>query len=98
MASEALIPYRNSPLTKLLRSSFGKNSRTVIILCINPCFSQIDQTLCTLRFGQNAKKNESRLTANIHIQAARTDIKPVKRGVKTELKVILAVARVECYA
>lgn len=30
------IPYRNSPLTKILRSSLGGNSRTLIILCITP--------------------------------------------------------------
>lgn len=30
------IPYRNSPLTKILRSSLGGNSRTAIILCITP--------------------------------------------------------------
>lgn len=32
----AHIPYRNSPLTKILKSSLGGNSRTNIILCITP--------------------------------------------------------------
>ena len=30
------IPYRNSPLTKILKVSLGGNSRTAIILCITP--------------------------------------------------------------
>ena len=33
------IPYRNSPLTKILRSSLGGNSRTAIMLCITPSCS-----------------------------------------------------------
>lgn len=59
------IPYRNSPLTKILRSSLGGNSRTLIILCANPTGSQVEQTLSTLRFGMNAKKIENRVQANI---------------------------------
>ncbi|EGR27700.1 kinesin heavy chain, putative, partial [Ichthyophthirius multifiliis] len=59
------IPYRNSPLTKLLKSSLGGNSRTAIILCINPCLSQIDQSLSTLRFGLNAKKIQNLVQKNI---------------------------------
>lgn len=59
------IPYRNSPLTKILRSSLGGNSRTAIILCVNPSISQIEQTMSTLRFGLNAKKIENQVRANI---------------------------------
>ena len=30
------IPYRNSPLTKILKASLGGNSRTAIVLCMTP--------------------------------------------------------------
>jgi len=63
--ADVVIPYRNSPLTKILKSSLGGNSRTAIILCINPCFSQIDQSLSTLKFGLNAKKIENKIQANV---------------------------------
>jgi len=33
---EQYIPYRNSPLTKILKSSLGGNSRTAIVLCMTP--------------------------------------------------------------
>jgi hypothetical protein len=59
------IPYRNSPLTKILRSSLGGNSRTVVILCANPTFSHLEQTLSTIRFGISAKKIENNVFANI---------------------------------
>jgi len=45
------IPYRNSTLTKILRSSLGGNSRTSIIICITPADSQIEQTISSLKFG-----------------------------------------------
>ena len=59
------IPYRNSPLTKILRSSLGGNSRTLVILCATPAGTQFEQTLSTLRFGMNAKKIENKVQANI---------------------------------
>lgn len=61
------IPFRNSPLTKILKTSLGGNSRTAIILCITPSLKQVEQTLSTLRFGQNAKKIKNRVTANLQL-------------------------------
>lgn len=45
------IPYRNSPLTKILKVSLGGNSRTAIILCCTPSMSSQENTGMTLRFG-----------------------------------------------
>jgi len=59
------IPYRNSPLTKILKSSLGGNSRTVIILCATPVHTQYEQTLSTIRFGMSAKKIENTIKANV---------------------------------
>ena len=59
------IPYRNSPLTKILKTSLAGNSRTAIILCITPSINQLDQTISTLRFGQNAKKIKNKVGANL---------------------------------
>lgn len=58
------IPFRNSPLTKILKTSLGGNSRTAIILCITPSMRQVEQTTSTLRFGQNAKKVTNKVRAN----------------------------------
>lgn len=59
------IPYRNSPLTKILKTSLAGNSRTAIILCITPALNQLEQTVSTLRFGHNAKKIKNKVGANI---------------------------------
>ena len=60
------IPYRNSVLTKLLRSSLGGNSRTSIIICITPANSQIEQTVNSLKFGEKAMKvqNSAKVQVN----------------------------------
>jgi hypothetical protein len=55
LKSESFIPYRNSPLTKILKNSIGGNAKTVILLCLHPSFCNIEQTLGTLRFGNLAK-------------------------------------------
>lgn len=59
------IPYRNSPLTKILRSSLGGNSRTLLILCMSPTMNDFDISLSTLRFGKCAKKIDNKIKPNV---------------------------------
>ena len=68
------IPFRNSPLTKILRSSLGGNSKTSIILCLNPCLSEIEQSLGTLRFGINAKKIQNLIEPNFYEKNVEKEI------------------------
>ncbi|XP_015787992.1 kinesin-like protein KIF3A [Tetranychus urticae] len=57
------IPYRNSKLTRLLSDSLGGNSKTLLIACIGPDKSNIEETISTLRFASTAKhiKNKARI-------------------------------------
>jgi centromeric protein E len=59
------IPYRNSNLTKLLRSSLGGNSKTCIICTATQTLSQFEMTLSTLRFGGTASTITNKVAANI---------------------------------
>ena len=59
------IPFRNSSLTKILRSSFGGTSRTLLILCLSPNLVDADVSLSSLRFGRCAKKIENSIKANV---------------------------------
>lgn len=43
----------------------GGNSRTLIILCITPSLTHLEQSLSTMRFGVQAKKIENKIQANI---------------------------------
>ncbi|OMJ89111.1 hypothetical protein SteCoe_8837 [Stentor coeruleus] len=64
-SSDSHIPYRNSNLTKILRSSLGGNSLTCIICTAVPTLSQFEMSLSTLRFGGIAKTITNNIEANI---------------------------------
>ncbi|KAK9674683.1 Kinesin motor domain [Popillia japonica] len=50
------IPYRDSQLTKLLADSLSGNGVTLMIACISPAKSNLNETLNTLRYASRAKK------------------------------------------
>eukprot|EP00249_Psilotum_nudum_P005034 c18522_g1_i2 orf=330-791(+) len=50
-----LVPYRESMLTKLLMESIGGNSLALMIACISPSSSTVDETLSTLYYATCTK-------------------------------------------
>ena len=61
---DELIPYRNSPLTRILQSALGGNSKTYIICNISPATINYEETLSTLRFADEAKRVRNRAVVN----------------------------------
>lgn len=57
------IPYRDSKLTRLLQSSLGGNTKTLMVSCISPADNNYDETLSTLRYANRAKniKNKPKI-------------------------------------
>ena len=53
--NEMHIPYRDHPLTKILQSSLGGNSKTLFIAHISPIEYNISESLSTLRYATQAK-------------------------------------------
>eukprot|EP00668_Euglena_longa_P001197 GGOE01001420.1.p1 GENE.GGOE01001420.1~~GGOE01001420.1.p1 ORF type:complete len:832 (+),score=230.34 GGOE01001420.1:91-2586(+) len=51
----AHVPYRDSKLTRLLKHALGGNSMTIMIACINPADTYVDETLCTLFYAGRAR-------------------------------------------
>ncbi|KAL1508618.1 hypothetical protein AB1Y20_004715 [Prymnesium parvum] len=49
------VPYRESKLTRLLQDSLGGNSHTLMIACVGPADSNLDETLNTLRYANRAR-------------------------------------------
>lgn len=46
------IPYRDSKLTRLLQSSLGGNTKTLMVACISPADNNYEETLSTLRSAE----------------------------------------------
>ena len=53
--TSAVIPYRDSKLTRLLSTALGGNSKTIMICAISPASSNYEETLSTLRYAERAK-------------------------------------------
>ena len=71
-SSNAVVPYRDSILTWLLKDSLGGNSKTAMIACIAP--SDYEETLSTLRYADQAKRIRTRAVVNQDlISAAQRD-------------------------
>ncbi|KAK6336338.1 kinesin-like protein Klp8 [Orbilia brochopaga] len=61
---DALVPYRDSVLTWLLKDSLGGNSMTAMIAAISPADINWDETLSTLRYADSAKRIKNHAVVN----------------------------------
>lgn len=66
--TNSFINYRDSKLTRVLKDSLGENTRTILITCITPQFSQIEETFHSLQFSLVAKKIYSEVHRNEEVQ------------------------------
>lgn len=77
------IPYRNSNLTKILRSSLGGNSITCIVCTATPTLNQFEMSLSTLRFGGTAKTITNNIEANVKSNKSAELISTYQRDIDT---------------
>ncbi|KAL3805706.1 hypothetical protein HJC23_005950 [Cyclotella cryptica] len=63
--SSAHIPYRDSKLTRLLQDSLGGNSRTVMIACISPAESNVEESINTLRYAERTRNIKNSAVRNV---------------------------------
>ncbi|ORC92453.1 putative kinesin [Trypanosoma theileri] len=59
---EKVISFRESPLTRMLQHSLTGHGRTSIIVTIRPDSPNMQESLCTLKFGERAQKVEVQMT------------------------------------
>ena len=65
---KAVIPYRESTLTRILKGALGGNSRTIMICAISPSYLNYEETLSTLRYADRAKKIVNKAIINESVQ------------------------------
>lgn len=59
------IPYRDSKLTRLLQDSLGGNSRTVMVACVSPADSNVEESTNTLRYAQRTRSIKNSAVRNV---------------------------------
>ncbi|NWS45258.1 KIF4 protein, partial [Probosciger aterrimus] len=82
----SFVPYRDSKLTRLLQDSLGGNSHTLMIACVSPADSNLEETLNTLRYADRARKIKNKPIVNLNPQAA--ELHQLKQQVQ-QLQVLL---------
>ena len=60
---ETFVRYRDSKLTQLLKGSLGGNHKTLVLACVSPASSNMDETLKCLRYANHAKHIKNRAVA-----------------------------------
>lgn len=58
------IPYRDSKLTLLLKSSLGGNAKTLMICALSPSDDNYEESLSTLRYANRAKQIKNKPKVN----------------------------------
>ena len=89
MRLKEVVPYRESPLTLILKNALGGNARTVMLCTLSPALRNFQESLSTLKYAMRAKNikckaiiNESKVDRKIRL------IKEENEKLKLELKVI----------
>ncbi|CAJ1933764.1 unnamed protein product [Cylindrotheca closterium] len=62
---KAFVPYRDSKLTRLLKGSLGGNHKTLMIACVSPSRSNMEETLNCLRYANRAKNIQNHAVVNM---------------------------------
>lgn len=62
------VPYRDSKLTRLLKDSLGGNTKTIMIACISPSLSCMEETLNTLNYAKRARNIKKKVFKNIGLK------------------------------
>ncbi|CAG9536167.1 unnamed protein product [Cercopithifilaria johnstoni] len=78
------VNFRDSKLTRLLKSSLGGNARTLIICTASP--TEVTQTLQTLRFAARAKKIKNKPRKNWNAEGMLTQYIQTIERLKAELE------------
>eukprot|EP00550_Attheya_septentrionalis_P002547 CAMPEP_0198286518 /NCGR_PEP_ID=MMETSP1449-20131203/5588_1 /TAXON_ID=420275 /ORGANISM="Attheya septentrionalis, Strain CCMP2084" /LENGTH=1430 /DNA_ID=CAMNT_0043984289 /DNA_START=169 /DNA_END=4461 /DNA_ORIENTATION=- len=58
------VPYRDSKLTRLLQDSLGGNSKTVMVACVSPADTNVEESINTLRYAERTRNIKNSAVQN----------------------------------
>jgi hypothetical protein len=67
---KTFVPYRDSKLTRLLKGSLGGNHKTLMIACVSPSSTNVEETLNCLRYANRAKNIQNHAVVNVDATSA----------------------------
>lgn len=94
-AGKTFVPYRDSKLTRLLKGSLGGNHKTLMVACVSPSSSNLEESLNCLRYANRAKNIQNKAIVNVdagsrlvvelrgYVQALATELLRVRDGEET---------------
>ncbi|KAI9311711.1 hypothetical protein BX666DRAFT_1867533 [Dichotomocladium elegans] len=86
------IPYRDSKLTRLLQDSLGGNSQTLMVACVSPADSNMQETLSTLKYANRARNIKNRVSVNQEFAGSSVEVNQLRLQI-AKLRMELNLAR-----
>jgi hypothetical protein len=80
------VPYRDSKLTRLLQDSLGGSAMTLMIACVSPAESNLNETLNTLQYANRARNIKNKMEKNEMEEWMTTDNLELLRSTISKLK------------
>ncbi|OMJ86349.1 hypothetical protein SteCoe_12136 [Stentor coeruleus] len=81
------IPYRDSKLTRILKESLGGNTQTIMIACISPSSSALEETLNTLKYAERARNIKNKVIQNTkEVEAHVSEYKDIINSLRQEIE------------
>lgn len=85
---ERHVPYRDSKLTQLLQESFGGAALCLMVTCLNPCSTYIEESLNSLNYAQKAMNIRNRPVVRLdEHQQLLHNLKSENAALRRELEV-----------
>jgi len=83
---KAFVPYRDSKLTRLLKGSLGGNHKTLMIACVSPSSSNMEESLNCLRYANRAKNIQNHAVVNVDARSRQiAQLKQQVQALATDL-------------
>jgi kinesin family protein 18/19 len=83
------IPYRDSKLTRILKESLCGNTQTIMIACISPAHSAVEETLNTLKYAERARNIKNKVTQNTkEVETHNLEYKEIINNLKNEIEML----------
>lgn len=81
------IPYRDSKLTRILKESLCGNTQTIMIACISPAFSAVEETLNTLKYAERARNIKNKVEKNVkEVDVHAGEFKEIIQNLRSEIE------------